>query len=286
MYSPHLRPNLDRIKFIDYVKIVGETPSLIPNSEVFGDIEQELEENIDEIILCYASFVQCITLKIEERGVSTSQLRNYLMKLSPFFRDDKQKRVLLSDLEKELKAAKDIDEIFTLISTKYTSFLNYDIFKAIIKEYNIDDEDEELKYEKHLKNYINKHKISEFVSINPLLKAVDDADKVVLKIDIENTRSITHIVDIKKHVAKILGLKKSAVRIYDVKEGCVMVTLLIPTGIAEVIFNKDTKFTPENVKKFQDMSILWLECKGYHYEFISRDKPQSGKINDCTFIMA
>ena len=223
-----------------------------------GDIEQELEENFDEITCHYASFVHCVKTSIKGKKVETSDLRAYLMTLPSFFRDENQKPVLPADLKKELKVAENTDEIFEILTTKYASFLNYEIFKAMVDDYNIDNGQEKLNYAKYLKDYIYKHKISEVI---PLLKAVDDAEKVVLKIDIESTRSMTHIVDIKKCVAKILGLKKSAVRIYDLKEGCVMVTLL---ATADVIFNSDKELTEEEV---QDLSILWRKCNGRKFEF-------------------
>ena len=254
----------------------SESDSESDSDDVMDDVLQQLEENMDDITRHYASFVQCIKTCIKEKGVETSDLRSYLLNMNSFFRDDKQKPVLFSDLENELKVAENIDEIFMMIS-KYASFLNYDIFQSIIKDYEIDKNRDELKYVKHLKEYVNKHKLSEFIDINPKLKEFDKGKKIILKIDIETTCSITHIVDIRKSLARILGLKKSAVRIYDVKEGCIMVMLLIPTTTADVIFSSDKKFTTKEVKKFQALSILWLECNGRNFKFKEHNFHDQGK---------
>ena len=251
-----------------------------------GDVEQRVRENLNKINRRYASFVQCIKTSIKEKRVETSDLRSYLMNMSSFFCDDKQEPVLFTDLEEELLAAKNIDEIFMLISKKYASFLDFEIFQSMIDDYNIDTGQEKLNYETYLEEYLKKQKISEFIDINPQLKKVTKGTKIVLKLNVNTTRSLIHIVDIKRSIAKILGLQKSAIRIYDVKKGCVLVTLLIPTATAGAIFYSEKEFTTEEIKEFQALSILWLECNGTIIKFkevnlddqININEAQSGKL--------
>ena len=241
------------------------------------DLELQLEINIEQIKNRYASFVLCVQRSIKEKGVNTAELCNYLMNLSAF-RNDK-KPILLSELEQDLERAKDIDEIFKILCKKYASFLNFGIFQSIVKAYGIDRARDNMNYAEHLQDYITKHKVSEFVKINPLLETfANEAEKITIKLDIDVTCSLARIVDLKKSVAKILGLRKSALRILDVKEGCVKVTLIIPTPVADVIFNSDRNFTTEEITQFQGLSIIWLECNGqifYFREIIREDQTKS-----------
>ena len=131
---------------------------------------------------------------------------------------------------------------------------------------------ERLNYPQYLKDYVNKHKLSEFIDIiNPLLKSFTDSSKeIILKLDIKTTSSLAKLLDIKKSLANILGLKSAALRILDIKKGCVLVTLLLPAHLADTIFSTDRKFTTEEINQFRDLSILWLKCNGCTFEIHER----------------
>ena len=71
----------------------------------------------------------------------------------------------------------------------------------------------------------------------------------------------------KSSMAKILGINSAALSLRDIKEGCVVATFLLPTPVAEIIFNKCTEFTKEQVKQFKALSVLWLKCNGFLFDF-------------------
>jgi hypothetical protein len=81
-----------------------------------------------------------------------------------------------------------------------------------------------------------------------------------------NTVIIPH-QDLRKAVAGILHLRVSALRIFSVEEGCVIVTFLIPCQVADFLFSGDSVFTSEDVTEFQSLSVLWVKCNGRVYEF-------------------
>ena len=142
--------------------------------------------------------------------------------------------------------------------------------------YGMDNEQEELKYPEYLKAYIDRHKLSEFMRINPMLKDHDDSSKeLILKINIESTSRLARIEDIKSAIAEILGLKSAALRLVDIKEGCVVATFLIPTSLAEVVFNEHTILTKQQEERLRSLPILHLECNGRLFNLTSRD-PEIG----------
>ena len=178
---------------------------------------------------------------------------------------DKNNPAILSGLAHELKQKETIDDKFALLCEKYASFLNYKIFQSMVDDYCIDRKsNKSLNYPEQLKNYVNKHKLSEFIDINPNLKSFVDtlnSKELIVVMDVDSTSRLANVVDLKKAIAKILGLKrKAALRIIDIKKGCVQVTLLIPALLADLIFICDKKFTEEEVKKFQALSITRLQC--------------------------
>ena len=253
----------------NYVFAVDSTLCSRLDSATLEDLEQQLELNLQHIINCYASYVRCICTSIKQKGIATHDLCSYLMNLRAFKSGHcKQKPVLLSGIRTELEKAETIDHIFMILSDKCTSFLNFEIFQSMVDEYDIDKSQEKLNYPQYLREYVNKHKLSEFASINPLLEKVDDGSKeVFLKMDIDYTCSLAKLNDLRKPIANILRIKKSALRIVDVKEGCVLVTLLIPAPVADAIFTSDEIFSPQDVCNFQALSVISLECNGYKYNF-------------------
>ena len=88
---------------------------------------------------------------IEEEGVTPEELKSYLMTLSIFSDSEKGEKVAIDP--EGISKLNSISDIFDML-TEYSSFLNYDIFQGILKKYNIKEDREELKYSKHLVQYI------------------------------------------------------------------------------------------------------------------------------------
>ena len=228
-------------------------------------LQMQLDQGLSDIISKYNNYVNSICESLQAKGIDAKQLGFKLLNLSAFNHSG-QKRMLLSTHEAELKRAVDLYDIFSLLTMEYASFLNYEVFQFIVNKYKLDNGQDEFKYPEYLNTYVRKHKISEFIEINPLLKNFTDASKeVTLKININLTSELAKIKKLNVAVAKILGLHPAALRLLDVKEGCVIATFLMPSTLAEVIFNKHTIFTREQAEKFKDLSILWLKCDDWYY---------------------
>ena len=72
-----------------------------------------------------------------------------------------------------------------------------------------------------------------------LLKEFSAAAKeMVLKLDIESTARLAKVDNLKQAIARIFDLDFAALRHLDLKDGCVEATFLLPTPVAECVFNK------------------------------------------------
>lgn len=234
------------------------------------DLKMQLDQELQSIIRRYNSYISRIRKCLEAKGVHHRDLCFELLSLSAFNHTD-QKQLLLSTHKPELERAVDLYDIFNLLVTQYASFLNYDVFQFLVDKYDLDNGQEEFKYPEHLEAYINRHKIAEFTEINPLLKDFTDASKkLILKIDIESTSELGKLKRLKSAVAKVLGLKTAALRLLDIKDGCIMASFLIPTPVAEVIFSKHTTFTDKQVEMFKSLSIVWMECNDCYFDFTAK----------------
>ncbi len=77
---------------------------------------------------------------------------------------------------------------------------------------------------------------------NPLLKPKNGSKELIQKYDIETTCSLAKVDGLKKLIAEIMNLNPLALELVDVKDGCVVVTFLIPASVADTIFTPDTVF--------------------------------------------
>lgn len=234
------------------------------------DLKRRLDRELGKIIESYTNYQICIRESLQAKGVDAKELVTNLLTISAFNHTE-QKRTLLSAHETELKKATDLYDVFNLITKEYASFMNCDLLQFILKKYDIDCGQEELKYPEHLKAYLENHEVSKFLEINPLLKKYTAAStEFVLKLDIEPTSRMAKLQEIKTAVAKILDLNSAALQLLDVNLGCVIATFLLPTPVAELVFNKRTILTVKQEEQFLASGVLWLECNNCRFSFTTQ----------------
>ena len=244
--------------------------------DICMDLEQQLQDNLEQITTRYASYVDYILTSIKAKNISVSDFRSYLLSLTAFRPGCKEQCKLLSGMKAELDEADTINKIFDLVNCKCASFFDTKIFERLVIRFGIKDTENTgiLNYPEHLKAYINMHKISEFIAINPALKKHSTGSaKISFKFDIELTSKLAKVTNLQAAVAKILGLKASTLQLLSIEKGCITVTFYIPAEAADIIFGQKKQFTPKDIVDFQALSVSWLECNGHIFEF-SKDKDQ------------
>ena len=212
----------------------------------------------------YSHYVRHIRRSLMDQEVRAQDLCSDLLTM-PATNSDEQELALLSAHKDELERAVTLNEIFNFLVTNCASFLEYDIFQFIVDTYQLNNGQEELKYPELLKAYLEKHKVSEFLKIKPLIPVGSEVE-LVLKMDIKLTVKMSKVTDLKKKVTMILGLKSYTLQLVDVKEGCVAVILHIPVPVAEFVFNKRT-LSAKQYQQFKDLGVISLEYKGHRFIF-------------------
>jgi hypothetical protein len=241
-------------------------PPLEP--EVQEDLEHILRLNRKKIVTQYAHYVSSLCDYVVERGVSAERLRTFLLKMPAFSSDkDSQRGALLSGVKDKLEEADTIYRIFDLLGDECASFLNYDIYQSIQDKYCSDIDCEDFKYPERLKAYIDKHNVIEFFDINPKLEVFTQASKKLkLKFEIELTSKMARVVSLKSSIAALLGLRPSALRLFSIEEGCVVVTFLVPTFAADYIFPPGKNMNFGLAEDLQHLSVLRLTCGDFEMD--------------------
>ena len=254
--------------------------------DTLRDLRRQLRKNRKDITVRYASFGVRLCKAVTTKGITLKEFRHFLLGLSPYVDEygDERPR-LLDNVKAEIKMADGITGIFEVLTTECCSFMDVDIFQSIMDEYEIDtNSDVKLQYPEHLKSYLKKHKISEFIMINPKLDRFKNTDKLVLKFNTDLSSSITKVLDLKSAIADILGLKSAAaLQLLSIKEGCVVVTFSILSTVAEKVFAHG--LTAKQEADIRALSVLWLECGDYKLEEIPRNADRIGKTRACIHVL-
>ena len=244
---------------------------------ILKDLKHSLKLRLKEIIQQYSSYVRLICKSLKEKRGPGGQsflliVQGDLKNLSAFNHIYHKEKMLNLSHSNNFE-----DLILGTLSSSYASFLNCEIFQFLVDKYNLDDGDELFQYpKKHLKDFLKSHKISNFKDINPWLnKPEHSSTQLVLKLDIEVTAELSKFLDVHEAVARALGLNSAALRIIDIKDGCVIVTFLISPNVAKILFNEHTSLTEEQVEAFQALSALWLKCNGYSFYFQRDDEEKT-----------
>ena len=222
-----------------------------------------------ELIYRYASHVKRILTAIELYGVTHERLASYLLSISAFQthpgRDD---LMLFSNLKEEFESADALSRIFITLSIEYASFLNPDIFQSFVHQFQLEGYEEKLDYMDYYWPYVHRHKLSEFMEVNPLsAEGSDKSKKLIVKFDISLGTTLGRLLELRAGLAGVLGLKPITIRLKLIEEGCVIVSFLIPAPVADFLFNKDTKFGPKKIEEFRSLFILLIKCNDLIFDF-------------------
>ena len=243
------------------------------------NLRHKLRLDRQEIIKRYGSYVDCIRWSIIKQGVTLKDLRASLLCLSAFSNSN-QEDMLLAD--SKIEEAVEINDIFVILEKDYSSFLNYEIFQTLQEKFVQNKDQEELRYPDHLKTYIKKHNIEEFIEMKPVPgKATNTSEILVLKLDLKETSKLSKLKELESEIAKILGITPLGLQLLDIEKGCVIVRFVVLNSIARFIFTGDEHkiFTPEQRGSFQTLRIQWLKFKHYRWNFLQDQEEMQSKIS-------
>ena len=246
-------------------------------------LKQQLRANLMMIYTAYSDYTDCVAFSLEKKNVNIHRLKSFSLNL--YVGCDERSLVPLSSKARE--EFKPLDNIYDVISAicEFTSFLNFNVFEQIINKFEIDKTQEELKYPEKLRQYVEKHTVSEFMEIHPVLNQyTDDTKKLVIILDVKQiTDPMSEVLDIGQALAHIMKLDQCQLLIHNIGGGSVTVTFLIPTFVADCMFSgqKECIFSQEQIEELRKISIKMLKCNGYEFDLTSPSGKQQS-VASCT----
>ena len=153
------------------------------------------------------------------------------------------------------------DDLFKILGNHW-NFLECDLLVKIVdrcgkKKKKLQKEVKE--YEKYLKEFIEKRKLSEVSKCLTLSNSDDKTkEKVVMKLNLSDP-TLREIKELKSKICEILEIMPSTLMIHDIKKGCIEVTFLMPVELATCIFDKP--FTVAQREALKNVSVINLTCR-------------------------
>ena len=213
--------------------------------KVHIDLRYQLKTYRYKIRTQFASYVSEIYGRIKAKQIDFSKIKHFLE----------------HELDSDLEEANSLDDIFRLLRRRDKTsfnFLNYRIYESLQNKFIPEERDEAFNYPDYLKDYANKHRLSEFLEINPKLETDINTSNNILhvKFDIQESDKLINVLDLQESLAPLLEVMPSDLQIHNIEQGCVIVTFLIPPRAAKVAFQHVREFTPEQLS---GISVKWIK---------------------------
>ena len=141
---------------------------------------------------------------------------------------------LFQEHMEELSVAKNVEEVFTII-TPYFSYFNYELLEVIIEVHGSDND------KQNMRVYL--HDFNDFCRKVPCVEVHKRCDvseakrtEVYFKLDYDKN-SLKHgdVKRIQRQIAKILNVRPSVLFLNCIKDGCVLFEFLIPTHFVDFL---------------------------------------------------
>ena len=260
-----------------------------------AEMKLQLLKNLNSIITRYAAFKYALCEAVQKENISVKMLLQHLYTLPVYNVSSPAKPnldYLPHDIKCKLENTKSLEDIFTVLSTcDLFSFVNYGIYQSIFENFCYNSTNEDLKYAEHFQMYIDKHTVEEFVKFNPKLAKFSNegsgSTMLIIKLDVDHMIKLSNIIHLKDCIAGMLGLHSSVLRIINIEEGCVNLTIHIPAQVAKEFFSIPphpkpphpkpphpkpphggiTVFTAHQIEILKKSSVMWLQCNGFTFDF-------------------
>jgi hypothetical protein len=222
-----------------------------PVIEKFSELGEDDRENLTDQLQTLAEIIQEQFLKLGElllrslkaRKIEPKSLVNTLAQCEVYSTEKEYKVKLFQLHSRDLSEAKDIYDIFLIISPYY-SWFNYELFKKIVNTHGSDEDKENM--EQYCQDF------SEYCQRIPCVEYQENSSKssyqtkIRFKLDLEiKSLNVYEIKRVQRNIARILKLQSSVLVLSSIGDGCMALVFLVPSHIATQLVElaKDEKAT-------------------------------------------
>ena len=200
------------------------------------DLQQRLLSDTQEIVTKFADFSIFIRKSLKEKNIPLEEIKDSILSLEAFIEDNGVKLLDVENQEKILGATS-LAEVFSILRiSNYMSFFNYHLLEHLIKHYGCSEDHRLL--EEYLRDLHTFYQRQVF-QIPPLVYSsgyiVQQKPKLFALKCTGKIETLEGVQALCNQVAKVFGLRFSALRLCLIKKGCVELHLMVSAAVAEYI---------------------------------------------------
>ena len=232
-----------------------------PVIKIFSELEKDGKENVTGQLQSLTEVIQGEFLKLGEqllqslkaRKIDPKSLINTIAHCEVYSTEKEQTEKLFQLHNQDLSEAKDIYDIFLVISPYY-SWFSYELFKKIVCTHGSKEDKENMEqYCQDFSECCQRIPCVEFQESNSK-SSCQTKIKFKLDLDIESL-NVYDIKHIQRNIAKILKLQPSVLVLSNVQDGCMALVFLVPAHIATQLAQLATEEKPTLCKEIKMISI-------------------------------
>ena len=213
---------------------------------------EDYEESTKGIRKSFGNLVLETCRAFKKSSVNIQELSLYLQSTFP----------LMKTRAEDLNQAMCLDEVFKIVVDQACSWFDYEIIKDIIQRFG----DSTAKrciteYEAHFKKYAEQRLPKGMKHIEVGTVARRGGKQLVIKIDREwEEVTFSDLNKLRGTFASILGVRRKDLYLADIREGCIMLTFMIPQELAGRLFPSRSCLTSSQIKSLKDEGVISLMC--------------------------
>lgn len=184
----------------------------------------------------------------------------------------------------ELIKVECLERIFNTVVDQACSWFDYEIIKDMIDYFGDHSDKSRLeKYEEEFKKYARERLPKGKKHIEVSNGARKGCKQLVIKIDKEwEDINFSDLEKLCGSFASILGIRRRDLYLADIREGCIMLTLMIPEEIAAVVFPTKRCLTPSQIQSFKDRGVISLKCGKFCWRAaVSVGEAKDEEVHNC-----
>ena len=244
-------------------------PFLQLSSSEREELKAMLDDDVRDVKHQFCFLVTKTRDSLEKRQIPVEKYATSILALGAYEPvPEERNKSLLNEHREEIKMATSISEIFNILSA-YWNYLNYEILEITIELYGTSDDEQRLeRYNEHLQIFCERRIFELSLPENSCSSSntlSSKQEKVAVKLNVCEDSKCNELLRIRSRIAKILRVKLATLIIDGVDAGCVQLTLLIPTFVAQEIFPLSNE---QMTVLHKDASVIRLECGDYVFEVI------------------
>ena len=189
----------------------------------------QTETEIQDLQRKYARLVTDTIQSFQKKKVKPKKIVTHVLAYHSFPAVlEREQMKYLADESENLSGAKNLDDIFSILS-KYWSFLDFMILEDIIIKFGTrNDKDELDRYYAEVKIFLEAHRVTSCIEV----ARTDSSSSELIYVKLD-TNSLNKYYQVRGAIARLLEIEVKCLRLLRIETGCIELVMLFPQQAAQ-----------------------------------------------------